>query len=108
MPKVVAMFLLAIMVAIYPFIVLILWRNLKLSEPWKSIFSLSVFPVFLTGMVVNIWLTYTYVPWLLDMLYRVGKYSFKGAVLGFAIAAPALAVSFLWYLLIRAADRWTR
>jgi len=101
------LFPLGVAVAIYIAIVIIFWRNLTLSQPWKAIFSLSVLPVFLIAMVVNVWLTDTYAPWLFDALRLAAETGDEGSevTIGFVITTPiALAISLVWYLLIRAAD----
>ncbi len=107
----VELFSLGVAVAMYIPIVLIFWRNLPLSKPWKALFSLSVLPVFFIAMVVNVWLTDAYAPSLLDALHEAeetGNWDSEVAI-GFVVTTPiALAMTFLWYLLIRAADRLTK
>ena len=83
---------------LYVVVTMIFWRNVKLSQPWKGIFSFTLFPLFLVAMVFNVWLTDHYVP----------GWNFKGgngALLGrFPIAA---LICMAWYGLLRGLDTLT-
>lgn len=106
-----AIVLSSLAIAIYLAIVIIAWRNARLSAPWKQIFALSALPVFILGMVANVWLSANYAPWLFEILGWAKEAGGLGAEsrVGFVIAVPlALLTTMLWYLFLRSLDRATK
>jgi len=97
-----AIFILGIVLVIYLPPTVIFWRNVKLSQPWKAIFSLSIGPLFIVAMGFNIVFASKYAGWLLDYTSANAKVS------GIIASCPiALLICFAWYRLVRTLDALT-
>jgi hypothetical protein len=95
---------------IYVTVVIIFWRNAKLSQPWKAIFSLTICPVFIVAMVFNIWVTNEYAGWLLGKLASAtasGDDRSRNMAAFMASSPIALLICCIWYGLMRALDSLT-
>ncbi len=95
---------------IYVPIVVVFWRNVNLSQPWKATFSLTIFPLFVVAMGFNIWFTNEYAGWLLDYLASAkARGSIRSEIIAaFMASTPiALLICLVWYGLIRALDSLT-
>jgi hypothetical protein len=111
MGPVLAMALAGFAFLIYSTVVVIFWRNVKLSQPWKAIFSLTICPMFLAAMVLNIWLTNKYAGWLLDELASAtarGANESKNIAAFMASCPIAFAICLVWYGVMRALDALTK
>ena len=95
------LFVIALAAFLYLTVTSIVWRNVKLLQPWKAIFCLTIFPVFAIALVVNVWLSNRYLPWLIEEISRAQ--SGKGeALLGFLATTPlAWLIGYLWFLALR-------
>jgi hypothetical protein len=100
----VSLILVALFLVIYVPITYIMLRNVTFHALLKYVFCFSVVPIFAVLLVVSIWFTNEYLPWLAALHDPAREY---GGVRGEAIWAfaslipiPALG-SWLWYVLIR-------
>ena len=67
---------------------------------WKTLFYLTVFPLFIVLLVVNVLLMERYAPFLVG-LFRAADGGDGEALIGFLISCPLpVAFSFVWYKLI--------
>ena len=109
----VAIIVIALAVLVSP-VVFILWKSVKLSQPWKAIFCLSVLPLFLVGMGINYWVVDTYAPGIMEAVKKADEADRdslrrRRPPYGLLVMIPIpLLASFVWFYLIRAADRATR
>ena len=88
---------------IYAVVTVIIWRNVDFRFTFKTVFSLLSMPVFVAGMVINLWMFEILIPSTFDaydMASGGGRYSEKG-VFAFILSVPiALAMSYAWYRFI--------
>ena len=100
--------LVGIALAIYISVTVIFWRNVKLAQPWKAIFSFTICPLFVYAMVFNLWFTNHYAGWLLDLLASAKSRGGGGGIVAFMVSTPiAAAICIVWYGLMRALDALT-
>ena len=116
--------MLALLLAIpYAVIVYLSWKNVPFSQPRKAVFALTVFPLFFAAMFLNIWLTDTFLPDLIDAfntahvkaeeLIKQGVRTRQARRLeagtAFLVSVPvATLVTGCWYWLIRVWERKAR
>ena len=88
---------------IYAVVTVIIWRNVDFRFTFKTVFSLLSMPVFVAGMVINLWMFEILIPSTFDAYDKAsggGRYSEKG-VFAFILSVPiALAMSYAWYRFI--------
>jgi len=103
-------FVAGFVVLIYVPVTVIYWRNVKLSQPWKAIFCLTICPVFVVAILFNIAFTNRYAGWLLDDLASAKAHGWvqsEGSS-AFMVSVPiALVICLAWYGVIRACDYLT-
>jgi hypothetical protein len=93
--------------ALYITVTWIFWRNVPLTGFCKALFCLTIFPLFLVLMVVNVLLTDRYAPLLVDLFGAAD--GDPEALIAFLISTPLpVALSFVWYKLISWFDTGTR
>lgn len=117
------LFLATIYLVLYGIVTRIVLRNVRLRRGYRLLFSLTAMPVFTAAMIFNIWLSQCCLPWLFAwlelepepsagtawtlLLYAQGDE--LEAIAAFLISTPvALALTFGWYLIVRALERATR
>ena len=105
----IAALLAGFVLVIYVPATVVFWRNVRLSQPWKAIFSLTICPVFIVAMVFNIWFTSEYAGWWLDYLASANARGGKGSSIAALMVSTPLAfvICLIWYGLMRALDALT-
>lgn len=88
---------------IYIIVTVILWRNIAMPLFFKAIFSLLAVPVFIFGIVGNLWLFEVIYPQMFE-IHANAQGGFRGGEKGlFAVVLVlplALAMSYGWYRLM--------
>jgi len=109
-----------IIIASFIFITMLTWRYTEFSQPWKGIFSLTILPVFIIGMVASLWFIDTVAPYMFESQHELYTESqnrpdsfFESraarrtrnaplALTTFIISTPiAFGLSYGWYRLMR-------
>ena len=73
--------------ALYITVTWIFWRNVPLTGFSKALFCLTIFPVFLVLMILSVWWTDWYAPFLLDLFSAAEGGDFE-AHIAFLISTP--------------------
>lgn len=87
----------------YTIVTVIIWRNVDFRFTLKTVFSLLSMPVFVAGMVINLWMFEIFIPSAIDAYDKasgVGRHSEKGSYAFFMSVPIALAMSYAWYRFI--------
>ncbi|HBA66356.1 MAG TPA: hypothetical protein DCZ48_09340 [Methylococcaceae bacterium] len=99
------LFIIVMVLVLYLPTVLILWRNVRFSQPWKAIYSISAFPIFVVGMILNIWLADIYTPLFSTLFDEAREKGQVENIVSFVLSVPIAVLTIaVWYQLLGALD----
>jgi len=85
--------------ALYLPVTWIFWRKVYLLGCWKLLFCLTIYPIFIVLMIINIWVTNWYAPWLFALLDATEGFV-DALIVFFIFTSVSVGLSFVWYKLI--------